>query len=86
MATNSFFCTKCGKITKQIEISPREYHALWDRWYNVDMSAFTRFVCDTGDEFIGLNKFENKILGIRCFKCCSCGYPTKRKLNGDECV
>ena len=76
MATNSFCCPQCGKYTKHIEISLREFGALCK-----DVNLIERGVLGFS-EIIGLNKTVSIIDGIKCWKCCECGFATRRELNG----
>lgn len=77
MATNSFCCPQCGKYTKHIEISLREFGALCK-----DVNFIERGALGVA-EIIGLNKTVSIIDGIKCWKCCECGFATRRELNGE---
>ncbi len=80
MAVNSFKCPQCGKFTKHIQISFREFSALDNR--GIGHGIFATF-CD----FTGLSKFVvNDVAGLRYYKCCECGRPTSRKLDGTEAI
>lgn len=76
MATNAFYCPKCGKFTKHISISWREYTALqgFDTSTQLLMGAF-------GD-FAGGGTLTKIATGIRPYKCTECGKASSRNLKG----
>lgn len=75
MAINYFECRHCKKMTKHIEISLREHQALMEN------NAFWQTVAGVND-FIGTTRLFSGILGEKYWKCCECGEPSIRKLNG----
>lgn len=78
MATNSFKCPRCGRFTRHVQISFREFSALEHRGTAHGIFAA---VCD----FTGISKLiVNDVAGLRYFKCCECGEPTARNLDGSE--
>lgn len=80
MAVNSFKCPQCGKFTKHIQISFREFSALDNRGTGHGIFAT---VCD----LTGFTKFiVNDVAGVRYYKCCECGRCTARNLKGEETI
>ena len=76
MATNSFYCHECGKRTRHVEISFREYCALdGDGFFGQSVALF--------DDVSGISRAFATLSGIRCWKCCECGDHTRRKPNGE---
>ncbi len=77
MATNSFCCPQCGKFTRHIDISLREFGAL------SESAGFLGRCAVSITELIGANKVASEIGGWKCWKCCDCGFATTRELNGE---
>lgn len=77
MATNSFYCYGCGKYTKHISLSYREYSAM------VGDGVLEQTAATIAD-VTGMGKVLNTVTGIRFWKCCDCGRHTRRKANGDS--
>ena len=75
MATNSFYCHVCGKYTRHVEISFREYCAL-------DGDGFVGPGLALINDVVGFSKLFATIGGVKCWKCCECGDHTRRKPNG----
>lgn len=78
MATNAFYCKKCGKYTRHFELTWREYQASTgdDEIGNQMITGF----CD----IIGLSKLVKTISGHKFWKCGECGDTSIRNSAGDE--
>lgn len=76
MTTNAFYCPKCGKFTKHISISWREYTALqgFDTSTQLLMGAFW--------DFAGGGALTRIATGIKPYKCTECGEASSRNLKG----
>lgn len=75
MATNSFECPYCKKVTRHIEISAREASAL------ADDSEFDQLANGINDA-VGITKAFSTITGRKYWKCCTCGYAALRATSG----
>lgn len=73
---NSYYCPKCGKYTKHIKISIREYCAL----NGADTS--TQIVNGVVADLLGFGKVVDIIFGINPYKCMECGKASSRNLKG----
>ncbi len=78
MATNYFECYRCGKMTRHIELSLREYEALTGDDSFVEQSVASIF------DMTGMSKVASNVFGRKFWKCCECGRPSRRNLKGDE--
>ena len=76
MATNAFYCPKCGKFTKHISISWREYTAL------MDFDTETQLLMGGVFDVLGGGALTKLALGIRPYKCTECGKASSRNLKG----
>lgn len=77
MGMNAFYCSRCGKHTKQVEISMREIAAI-----NKD-GALGEIIGGFND-ITGLGKLTGTILGRKFYKCCECGKATTRNSAGES--
>ena len=73
---NSYYCPKCGKFTKHIKISYREYCALTG--FDTSTQIVGGVVCD----FLGLGKVFDITCGVNPYKCMECGKASSRNLKG----
>ena len=76
MATNVFYCPKCGKYTTHIEISMREINAL-------EGGNFLTQSISTIMDMTGATRMGGRILGLVYYKCRQCGGASARKANGE---
>lgn len=76
MATNAFYCPKCGKYTKHISISWREYCAL--EGFDTSTQLLTGGLFDLA----GAGALTRFITGLRPYKCTECGKASSRNLKG----
>lgn len=74
---NAFYCRKCGKYTKQVQLSGREINAV-DRTAGVIGDMLSVF-----NDTIGMTKLISTVFDERWFKCCECGKITTRKSSGE---
>lgn len=77
MATNYYECSRCGRYTRHIKLGLREYQAL------VGGNALEQFG-GAFDDITGITSALSFVMGRSCWKCCECGSPSVRKLNGEE--
>lgn len=79
MSMNAFQCPRCDKYTRHVQISFREFSHLCHKW-GAGHHLFAA-VCDiTGFSQVVVNG----IAGKRYYKCCECGEPSVRNLDGTE--
>lgn len=75
MATNAFYCSRCGKFTKHCRISARELSAL-------SGDGFIIQALSTFSDYIGLTSLIDKV-GNSGWKCMDCGRATVRSAKGE---
>ena len=75
MGTNSFYCNRCKRNTRHIEISVKEYLAL--KGVSGKELLAERFLSK-----MGVYKFINALDGHKYWKCTDCLCPTERDLSG----
>lgn len=76
METNAFYCSRCDKCTKHIEVSTREFAAL--NGDNTIVQAAGLF-----SDFTGISRLLKTISGNNCYKCMNCGRITVRDIKGE---
>ena len=77
MGTNSFYCNRCKRNTRHIEISVEEYLAL--KGVSGKELLAERFLSK-----MGVYKFINALDGHKYWKCSKCLSPTERDLAGKD--
>lgn len=75
MATNAFYCSRCGKFTKHCRISARELSALSGD--GAIIQAFSVF-----SDYIGLTHLLDSVANSD-WKCMDCGRATVRSAKGE---
>ncbi len=77
MATNAFYCPRCGEFNKHCEISLREFTALNNG------SMIEQVVGALGGDVLGGRRLVSLVTGCHFWKCMSCGLATSRNASGD---
>lgn len=76
MATNAFYCPRCGEFKRHCEISLREFTALNNGNMIEQMGAL-------GSDALGFRRFFSSVTGYHFWKCMNCGLATSRNASGD---
>lgn len=76
MATNAFYCPRCGEFKRHCEISQVEFTALNNGNTFLKVSAL-------GSEAFGIRRFFSLVSGYHFWKCMNCGLATSRNASGD---
>ena len=83
MKTNSFYCKKCCKRTRHIEVSSREAYAVQQKNNEKINQSVTNVGMTMADGF-GISRAMHFIAGITPYKCTECGRCADRKNDGSE--
>lgn len=82
MAINNFECPRCGKRTRQIELTASEYMAVsMPKGSSQGWKVFASFM-GTVNDITGITKVNNMIFG-KPWKCCECGVIYVRDASGE---
>lgn len=77
MATNAFYCSKCRKNTRHLEIKAEEYLALQG-------IEGTQLQIERIISRMGIYEMLQNIQGHRYWKCSECLYPSEKNLSGKD--
>ena len=72
---NYFYCSKCGSVTKHIEIPFREL-------VSIKGSGIAYKVTAGILDCFGISQSCAKVMGIGNYKCCNCGLANQRNADG----
>lgn len=76
MATNAFYCSRCGRFTKHCKISLREFCALnGDNFLGQAAGLF--------NDLTGITYLSGTICDFNFWKCMDCGRATSRNAKGE---
>jgi len=74
---NYYKCSRCGEMTRQIEISQRELSAIeGDPWYLQAVFAL--------NDFDGVSLLFRETGIVRPYKCTKCGRVSNRSYGGED--
>lgn len=78
MATINYYkCSRCGEITRQIEISQRELASIEGRaWWEQALATI--------NDFDGMSFLFRETGLIRPYKCSKCGRVSNRSFGGED--
>lgn len=79
MRDKFYRCPKCGKITRHIKLSEREFAAMR---HESNGMVFGAGVFDT----LGGTAMMNNVFGLTHYKCSECGTPFLRNGAGVDCT
>lgn len=76
MATNAFYCSRCGKFTRHCKISLREFGAL-------DGDGFMGQGLGLFGDVTGITHLTGIVCDFSFWKCMGCGRATSRNAKGE---
>ena len=76
MATNAFYCSRCGKFTRHCTITLREFSAL-------DGDGFFGQTAGLLSDLTGITYLTGTACDFSFWKCMDCGRATSRNAKGE---